>query len=627
MRAEPTITRWQAVLTTAALITSLLVIGPSSQAGPRNSGSAGAAGDAGSIGAVARMEPPAGSIPGIDVSHWQNTIDWSKVAGSGTRFAFAKATDGRTYVDPMYATNRAGAAAAGIAFGAYHFARPDHGANDALIEADHFVDSAMPATGDLLPVLDLESTGGLAPDQLTEWMLAWLDEVTLRIGVRPIVYTSPNGWANRSADTTAIADAGYTVLWVAHWGVSSPTVPANDWQGNGWTFWQYSNCGHVAGIQGCVDADWYDGTTFDGVTIPSPDTSPPLATITTPTGVAGPVTVSFNEIALGVTPSNVVLRVADTGADVPSSRTCVSKDGRTVDCQTGKVVAVTLQPDEGLISGQTYTAVVNPAEAASPVVDRSGNAALMTELSVTMPTDVEQGSAAVRYSWRTVSRSGTYGGSYFTEHLDGASASFSFMGSQVTWYTVTGPTQGKASISIDGRARGTFNQYASTTRTKVAHVFSGLAKGEHTITVRVLGQVGAPGASDTQVAIDAFRSGGKTWQTPDLDPSWRNLHIAGASGGSVVVSDSARASLSFRFRGTGVTWETVRGPAQGRAQLFIDGALVKTVDNYAQQPTSRVTRTIASLLDGVHELRIVVLGSSRPASRGTFVSVDGFSVA
>ena len=161
---------------------------------------------------------------------------------------------------------------------------------------------------------------------------------------------------------------------------------------------------------------------------------------------------------------------------------------------------------------------------------------------------------------------------------------------------------------------------------KVAHVFSGLAKGEHTITIRVLGQVGAPSASDTQVAVDAFRSGGKTWLTPDLDPSWRNLHIAGASGGSVVVSDSARASLSFRFRGTGVTWETVRGPAQGRAQLFIDGALVKTVDNYAKQPTSRVTRTIAGLLEGVHELRIVVLGSSRPASRGAFVSVDGFSI-
>ena len=64
------------------------------------------------------------------------------------------------------------------------------------------------------------------------------------------------------ADTTAIADAGYTVLWVAHWGVAAPTLPANDWQGNGWTIWQYSNCGNVPGISGCVDLDWFDGLDF-----------------------------------------------------------------------------------------------------------------------------------------------------------------------------------------------------------------------------------------------------------------------------------------------------------------------------------------------------------------------------
>ena len=624
---RPTVPRWMASGITAAVIASVLVTGPASQARPGKAGSAGVAGDAGPSGRQVGRQPPLGALPGIDVSHWQHAIDWYAVAASGTRFAFVKATDGRTYVDPMYATNRAGAAATGIEFGAYHFARPDRGANDALIEADHFVDSAAPVTGDLLPVLDLETTGGLTPDELTAWMLAWLGEVTLRLGVRPIVYTSPIGWANRTADTTAIADAGYTVLWIAHWDVTSPTLPANDWQGNGWTFWQYSDCSHVPGIEGCVDADWYEGATFDAVTIPSPDTAPPIATITTPTGVAAATGVAFNEIVRGISPTNVVLRTADTGADVPSSRTCVSKEGRTVDCGTGKVVSVTLQPEETLISGQTYAAIVDPAEAVSPIVDRSGNAALTAEQDVTMPTDVEQGSAAVRYSWRTVSDRSAYGGSYVADHLEGASASFTFSGTQVTWYTVTGPTQGKASISIDGHARGTFNGYEATVHTKVAHVFSGLAKGSHTITVRVLGQKGATTASDAQVAIDAFRAGGKSWWTPAVDPSWRNLHVAGASGGSVVVSDTARASVSFRFRGTGVSWETVRGPAQGRAQLFLDGALVKTVDNFAQQPTPGVIRTIAGLVDGVHELRIVVLGQARPASRDTFVSIDRFSVS
>ena len=71
--------------------------------------------------------PPPNSLPGIDVSHHQDTIDWAQVAGSGIRFAIAKATEGTGYIDPLFSTNRADAMAAGIAFGAYHFARPDRG--------------------------------------------------------------------------------------------------------------------------------------------------------------------------------------------------------------------------------------------------------------------------------------------------------------------------------------------------------------------------------------------------------------------------------------------------------------------------------------------------------------------
>ena len=128
------------------------------------------AGASGATGATAPMvaAPPAGALPGIDVSHHQGAIDWSQVAGAGTRFAFAKATEGRSYVDPTYATNKAGAALSGVVFGAYHFARPDDTANDAILEADHFVDVALLEPGDLVPVLDIERTGGLSQAQVTQ---------------------------------------------------------------------------------------------------------------------------------------------------------------------------------------------------------------------------------------------------------------------------------------------------------------------------------------------------------------------------------------------------------------------------------------------------------------------------
>src|SRR5262245_41899661 len=99
---------------------------------------------------------PAGAIPGIDVSHHQDLIDWPTVAASGKQFVFAKATEGRSFVDPMYAINKAGAEAAGLLFGAYHFAQPGAQANDPIVEADHFVDHAQLQPGNLLPVLDIE---------------------------------------------------------------------------------------------------------------------------------------------------------------------------------------------------------------------------------------------------------------------------------------------------------------------------------------------------------------------------------------------------------------------------------------------------------------------------------------
>lgn len=569
--------------------------------------------------------PPPGSLPGIDVSHHQNAIDWTQVAASGVQFAIAKASEGTGYIDPLFSTNRAEAMAAGIVFGAYHFARPDLHPFDPIPEADHFVDTAQLAPGNILPVLDLERAGDLSPAGLTEWVLEWLGQVYARTGVRPIVYTSPNGWKDRMADTTAIADAGYTVLWVAHWNVATPTLPANDWQGNSWKIWQHSNCGDVPGIDGCVDLDFFNGTDIAPIVIPSPDTVAPIATIATPTGVTGPVTVSFSEIVRRVSSESLSLRVTSTGVPVEAAITCASKAGKQVDCETGNVIVAVLEPADPLVPGQTYQAIVNPAETLTSIVDRGGNVATTTEADFAAPTEVEQASPAIIYGWRTVSSARAFGRSYATDHLEGAAASFAFKGKTVTWYTVMGPSQGKASVWIDGRAKGTFNQYAPSMSFKVARTFSHLARGDHTITIRVLGREGAPGATDAQVAVDAIEAGGKVLWSPELQFAWGKAKSAAASGGDVAVSDLTRTEATFAFYGTGVEWHIVRGPHQGRAQIFVDGALLKSVDNYASAPSTDV-RSIGGLALGEHELRIVVLGQSRPAAAGTQVSIDAFTV-
>ena len=145
---------------------------------------------------------------GIDVSTWNGTIKWAKVAAAGYGFAFGKATEGTSYNDATYATNRNGSETAGLVFGAYHFARPSGstmaGATaSAISQANHFLAVAAPQPGELPPVLDLEVTGKLSKSRLLAWTLAWLDQIYARTGVEPFLYTSPNFWKLNLGNSTA----------------------------------------------------------------------------------------------------------------------------------------------------------------------------------------------------------------------------------------------------------------------------------------------------------------------------------------------------------------------------------------------------------------------------------------
>jgi lysozyme len=202
-------------------------------------------------------------LDGIDVSYHQGTIDWPQVATGGKRFAFVRATAGTLTADTAYWTNLSGARVAGLAVGSYHYANPDTAPNDAANEASWFLRNASVASGDLVPVLDFETSNGLDAASLTAWAQTWLSQVSAATGVRPIIYTTPNFWLTSMADTDWFARNGYSVLWIANWTTASqPTVPAGGWGGSGWTFWQHSSTGIVPGISGAVDLDRFNGLSF-----------------------------------------------------------------------------------------------------------------------------------------------------------------------------------------------------------------------------------------------------------------------------------------------------------------------------------------------------------------------------
>ncbi|MEG4214503.1 GH25 family lysozyme [Microcoleus sp. Pol14C6] len=188
------------------------------------------------------------SIRGIDVSDYQPNVNWQAVARDGIVFSFVKSTEGATLVSPTFARNWAAMKAAGIQRGAYHFFRP---ASSVQEQIDLFLKTVKLEVGDLPPVLDMETTGGLSVDQFCDRAAIWLEAVETATLMRPIIYTYPGFWDNLG--TKRFADYP---LWIAHYTTAEePWVPGG-WKT--WTFWQYSDTGTVSGVSGNVDTNIYE---------------------------------------------------------------------------------------------------------------------------------------------------------------------------------------------------------------------------------------------------------------------------------------------------------------------------------------------------------------------------------
>lgn len=191
------------------------------------------------------------SAYGIDVSDFQENVNWRAVANDGISFAFIKATEGTTFVASSFATNWAGAKAAGLLRGAYHFFRPQ---SDAQAQAQHFLKIVKMQPGDLPAVLDIESTGGMSASTIATRMATWLSIVEKATGRRPIIYTYPGFW-QRIGDMQRFSDYP---LWIAHYTSDSAPWITGGW--DTWTMWQYTDSGRVNGVSGGVDINRFQSS-------------------------------------------------------------------------------------------------------------------------------------------------------------------------------------------------------------------------------------------------------------------------------------------------------------------------------------------------------------------------------
>lgn len=105
--------------------------------------------------------------------------------------------------------------------------------------------------------------------------------------------------------------------------------------------------------------------------------------------------------------------------------------------------------------------------------------------------------------------------------------------------------------------------------------------------------------------------------------SWKRVFRESAIGDYLRSSSTAGATATFTFTGRAVAWLAPRGPGYGKAEVFVDGALKKTVDLYrASSQARRVVFQWSWASSGPHTVKVRVLGTSgRPR-----VDIDGFGV-
>ena len=218
----------------------------------------GCGGGAGPIDVVRLNYPRPHDYPvhGIDVSKFQGDIDWNRVADSGVKFAWIKASEGGDHADERFQANWEGAKAAGVPHGAYHFVywcRPP-------MEEMAFFEQNAPVEADALPpVLDVEATPTsktckrhLTQRGAIDQMQVMLNEMERHYGKRPVIYTTVDFYA------AILSDGAFSdyPIWVR----STKYHPSVRYAGRAWRFWQYQSDGYVPGIEVKVDKDAFYGT-------------------------------------------------------------------------------------------------------------------------------------------------------------------------------------------------------------------------------------------------------------------------------------------------------------------------------------------------------------------------------
>lgn len=192
------------------------------------------------------------AVFGIDVSRWNEAIDWNQMKEQGVGFAIIRAgyrgsVTGSLVEDYYFKQNIEGATRAGIPVGVYFFTQAVN-----QVEAVEEASMVLKLCEDYqltYPIfIDTEGAGGEGRadnlDVATRTAVCEAFCETIRnSGYQGGIYASKN-WYNNRLDTSRLPDD--IVIWLAEYA----DTPSYDKK---YHIWQYSSSGRILGIEGRVD--------------------------------------------------------------------------------------------------------------------------------------------------------------------------------------------------------------------------------------------------------------------------------------------------------------------------------------------------------------------------------------
>lgn len=209
---------------------------------------------------------------GIDVSKYQGTIDWTKVAADGIEFAMIRVgyrdSSGAIGADPTAKYNMQEAEKNGVKVGVYFFstaASEEEAKEDADWVADYIAGYSItyPVVFDC-EGFDKESSRqyNLTKEERSNIAMIFMDRIYER-GYTPMIYSAVNEITLDAKWDTSRIEKKYKVwiAWYNQYTTELENKPAYDGQ---CSMWQYSCTGRVSGIGAQVDLNvayfGYDGT-------------------------------------------------------------------------------------------------------------------------------------------------------------------------------------------------------------------------------------------------------------------------------------------------------------------------------------------------------------------------------